>query len=1185
MKVRQIRRAVIANLSYLQTFFVFAAFALMVVFSYWYVSNIENKHLERNANAAFENTWVKIQADLQEPKSNIVGFSQTVRGMIMNGISTHNLQDYFSDIVNLYKEEDVVKDFDGVFGSFEKHGDIDGWRRPFPDDYDAKSRPWYIAAIKANGGVAITKPNISALSGEVIISYSRAIFDEKKELIGVVSLSVKLDRIAKYAIEARVYDNNSYGILFDEELRVIAHPIHDRFFGKSLTMMNDGVAIKEEIDRKKEIFARKGTDYRGWDAVMFIRQLPNGWYLAVLTPEVEYYKNLKNMITIISALGFVLAVVLSLLLLRVISARLKTDELVQVMMDSTPLVINLWNKKYQNTNTNAEALRLFDLPSKGEYLDRFYELMPKYQPDGRLSSEKAIEVLNMAFDEGYSRFEWMHQKLNGEQIPCEVTLIRVKYKDEFMVAGFARDLREVKAVMEKMREADERARILLSAVPISCTLFDAKSDVIECNQAALSLLGLLSKKDYMGNQLFKYSTPLQPDGTPSLEKALAVNKKAREEGYCRFEWTHLDINGEIVPCDITLVGVKYREQEAVAGYARDLREQQAMMREMRKALIAETSNKAKSKFLATMSHEIRTPMNAILGITEIQLQDESLTPHIKEAFGEIYNSGELLIGIINDILDLSKIEADKMELKLVKYELASLINDAIHLNMMRNSKPVEFELRVDENMPFELYGDELRIKQILNNLLSNAYKYTDAGSISLSVSAETQGVDDGYIMMVFCISDTGQGMTEEQKEALFTSEYARFNQEANRFIEGTGLGLNIVWRLIKIMNGTIDVQSKPNKGSIFTVRLPQKKIGQRTIGKETVENLQSFRLTSSYKTKRAKISREYMPYGKILIVDDVESNLYVAKGLMMPYGLSIDIASNGVEAINKVKAGRTYDIVFMDHMMPKMDGIEATKIMRDLGYKMPIVALTANAVTGQSKLFLENGFDEFISKPIDVRQLNAVLNKFIRDKQAPEVLAEARKQKENIDDKALRPSTSIFKSDPSLLAIFHLDVKKNLPVIEDTLKNIDNATDEELQQFTITVHALKSALSNIGETATSKLTSVLEKAGKEHNKSFIKLHAQVLIDEVISIMTKIESQKKVFAAISDTDSDPSFLHEQLHVICNACADYDERPVYDALDALKEYSWKVETQSLIDKIAEQMLYGDFDEAGKLAAEHL
>jgi signal transduction histidine kinase/ActR/RegA family two-component response regulator len=402
---------------------------------------------------------------------------------------------------------------------------------------------------------------------------------------------------------------------------------------------------------------------------------------------------------------------------------------------------------------------------------------------------------------------------------------------------------------------------------------------------------------------------------------------------------------------------------------------------------ANDANDAKSKFLAKMSHEMRTPMNAIIGMTEIALQNELYDLKTAEMFQKINNSGILLLSIINDILDLSKIEAGKLELSLSNYELSSLVNDTVTLNLMRiGSRPIEFLLHVDENTPAMLCGDALRIKQILNNILSNAFKYTNTGVVKMQVSFEAAGggnaAGDDNVILVFSVSDTGQGMTEEQVSKMF-EEYTRFNMEANRTTEGTGLGMNITKNLVSMMKGSISVQSEIGRGSVFTVRLPQKSCGFKAIGKEAAHALRDFKTGGKSQAKRAKILFEPMPAGKVLIVDDVETNLYVAKGLMSPYKLNITTVMSGFDAIGKIKEGNVYDIVFMDHMMPKMDGIEATKLIREYGYGKPIVALTANAVTGQSEVFLANGFNDFISKPIDVRQLNAVLKKYVSGKQPP----------------------------------------------------------------------------------------------------------------------------------------------------------------------------------------------------------
>jgi len=394
---------------------------------------------------------------------------------------------------------------------------------------------------------------------------------------------------------------------------------------------------------------------------------------------------------------------------------------------------------------------------------------------------------------------------------------------------------------------------------------------------------------------------------------------------------------------------------------------------------AQDANTAKSKFLATMSHEIRTPMNVILGVSESYLQNEALSQEERDGYNKIYNAGEMLLHIINDILDFSKIEAGKLELIPVKYDIMSLINDTAQMNVIRyQQKPIKFSLNIQDNMPVSFTGDELRIKQILNNILSNAFKYTDSGEINLAFSVEYSDKEN-EVTLIFSVKDTGQGMTPEQVNKLF-DEYARFNLEANRTTVGIGLGMTITKNLITIMNGKLIVNSQYGKGTEMTVHIPQKLAGKETIGKKHIENFEGLLLEQKDYSNTKKIVRELMPYGKVLVVDDMKSNLDVAVLLLKPYQLNIVTVESGLEAINLIKSGNIYDIVFMDHMMPVMDGMETAKELRSMGYNSPIIALTANAVVGQQDIFIASGFDGYISKPIDIRQLNDMLNKFIRDK-------------------------------------------------------------------------------------------------------------------------------------------------------------------------------------------------------------
>ncbi|MDR1445649.1 MAG: response regulator [Treponema sp.] len=409
-------------------------------------------------------------------------------------------------------------------------------------------------------------------------------------------------------------------------------------------------------------------------------------------------------------------------------------------------------------------------------------------------------------------------------------------------------------------------------------------------------------------------------------------------------------------------------------------------------ILAESASRAKSAFLATMSHEIRTPLNAIIGLSSIQLQNKKLPQETVNDIKKIYNSGSDLLGIINDILDISKIESGGFKLVPVVYDVAQMINTTIQVNMVRiGLKPIKLILSVEESIPRKLRGDELRVKQILNNLLSNAIKYTRIGEVRLEISwkAPDPGGKGAPCDMCCRVSDTGQGIREEDVPRLF-AEYSQMNILENRYVEGTGLGLSITRNLVHLMNGSISVESEFGKGSVFSLTVRQEIADPNPLGKETAEALESGNFRSTRAEADMEIVRTKMSYGKALVVDDVELNLDVASGIMEPYGLTVECVQSGKEAVEKVrsigegeKGIQKYDLIFMDHMMPGMDGIEAVRRIRneiDTAYakEVPIIALTANAMAGNEELFLSNGFTGFISKPIDLESLDAVLNKFIR---------------------------------------------------------------------------------------------------------------------------------------------------------------------------------------------------------------
>jgi len=553
------------------------------------------------------------------------------------------------------------------------------------------------------------------------------------------------------------------------------------------------------------------------------------------------------------------------------------------------------------------------------------------------------------------------------------------------------------------------------------------------------------------------------------------------------------------------------------------------------------------------------------------LLNGDLTERTANALEMIYSSGNNLLGIINDILDMSKIETGKLELNLAQYDTPSLINDAVQLNIVRiGSRRIEFLLGIDENLPLYLIGDELRLKQILNNLLSNAIKYTDSGHVRLSVFQTMQGED---VKLHFAVEDTGQGMSPEDQKKLFT-EFLRFNVSQNRTVEGTGLGLNITKNLVGLMDGTISVESEYGVGSTFTVTVIQKAVGSTPIGPKIADQLKSFTFTGNRQAAITQFYREPMPYGSVLVVDDVATNLFVAKGLLIPYQLKIDTVDSGFRAIERIKAGKTYDIVFMDHMMPKMDGMVTTHRLRELGYKGVIVALTANAIIGNEGMFMQNGFDGFISKPIDIRQLNATLNHYVRDAH-PE---EAKKHKNEVITESLESSDAKTEISLQIKHIFCIEAARAITTIKGTLAAGD------MKLFTTTIHGMKSALANIGEYKASALAGVLEDYGQKENIGYIAANISSFIDTLEVLIKNHTPPPEETAAVTDLDEDTDFLSEQLEAVKNACEEYDILAANAALDQLEERQWNTDTAVKIKKIRESLaMDSDFEAAAAAAGE--
>lgn len=384
---------------------------------------------------------------------------------------------------------------------------------------------------------------------------------------------------------------------------------------------------------------------------------------------------------------------------------------------------------------------------------------------------------------------------------------------------------------------------------------------------------------------------------------------------------------------------------------------------------AEKANRAKSDFLSSMSHEIRTPLNAIVGLSQdILLYKDKLPNEVLEDADDIVSASNTLLEIVGNILDINKIESEKMEIIEKPYDLKKEINELVRVSTTRiGEKPIDFKLDMAVDLPYQLIGDKTHVKGIINNLLTNAIKYTDSGTINLNIKCVNRGDTCNLIISVM---DTGKGIKEEDITKLFT-KFERLDIEKNSTTEGTGLGLAITKRLVEMMNGKINVQSTYGEGSLFVVQLPQK------IGRQ--EELTPTEMINT-KLIMERLKGEFV--GKrILIVDDNNLNIKVAKKALADFNFIIEEALNGEDAINLIKSGKNYDLILMDIMMPNMSGSTALKRLKELnGFNTPTIALTADAIAGAEEKYLSEGFVDYISKPFSKEQIEEKLRKVFQKK-------------------------------------------------------------------------------------------------------------------------------------------------------------------------------------------------------------
>ena len=598
---------------------------------------------------------------------------------------------------------------------------------------------------------------------------------------------------------------------------------------------------------------------------------------------------------------------------------------------------------------------------------------------------------------------------------------------------------------------------------------------------------------------------------------------------------------------------------------------------------AEKANIAKSEFLANMSHEIRTPMNAIIGMNDI-IMEECKDPSIRSYAKDVQSAAKNLLAIINDILDLSKVEAGKMELVPTDYYLKTVVGEVVGMmDMAASKRGLIMKYECDETIPCRYNGDDGRIKQILINILNNAIKFTKEGYVKASVTGRP-GEQEDEELLTFRVEDTGCGIRQEDLGKIF-EDFRQVDSKRNRSVEGTGLGLAIVKHLVELMGGGINVESVYGEGTTVTITLPQKIVDRRSIA-EVPETTQA---------GSERMETFTAPGVKVLIVDDNVVNRKVARNFLKSYAFDLDEAESGPEAIELVRKTR-YDIIFMDHMMPMMDGIEAAEIIRkdcgENGTAPAIIALTANAMEGMRQRFLDKGFQDFIAKPLDRRALGDLLLRWVPEerRQAGDDSTEHEAMDPNsfrIEGIDMDAAKRYYSGDESgfaeLLELYYMDGQRKLVLLREL-------AEAELSEYQTQVHALKSASANIGALEVSELARAQENAAAQGDRALIDRQLPLLLEAYGQLLERIglvlEERRRTgpleekLPALSGEE-----LARRIGEALEELEDFRSRECADIVSDVLRHELPQDSLDSLTEIREQLKLYEDDNAEKLLAQLL
>ncbi len=594
---------------------------------------------------------------------------------------------------------------------------------------------------------------------------------------------------------------------------------------------------------------------------------------------------------------------------------------------------------------------------------------------------------------------------------------------------------------------------------------------------------------------------------------------------------------------------------------------------------AVAASEAKSAFLSNMSHEIRTPINAVLGMNEMILR-ECADDKILDYSMNIKNAGKMLLGIVNDVLDFSKIEAGKLEIMPVDYDLAEVLSDLVNMVYERAAaKGIRLELQFQKDTPHLLCGDEVRIRQVIANLLTNAVKYTEKGSVIFGVSYVIPEEDHESVDLIISVEDTGIGIREEDLNRL-SSVFVRLEEKKNRNIEGTGLGISITKRLLGMMGSELEVESSYGVGSRFGFTLRQKIVSYEPLGDYVETHREAVNVIREYKESFTA------PTCKVLAVDDNAINLMVLSSLLKKTGVQIDTAEGGEEAI-AMSLVKKYDVILLDHMMPEKDGIETLHDIRNALYNhnrtTPVICLTANAISGAKERYMREGFDDYITKPVESSELERVLLRFLPPDKVNRRIAEEEPKEKPVFPEELEKLGKEGLIDPEWGLENNGDMAGYLKMIRIYCEVSDEKTGEleklyaaaDLKNYTIKIHALKSSLRLIGVRALAEEAQMLEDAGKKNDEAYIINNHESFMEKVRTLKEKLQNLVKNGENKREKlpQAGMKLVSEKLRSIRMAAVDMDCDRLEEIFSEMKKYSLPEDLEKLWRDL--EKASGDFD----------